>query len=46
MEEEKQEEYFAVLEKKEAMEEKMLSTYKVECTAVMCKVVSWEKFIV
>ncbi|XP_017304139.2 protein MCM10 homolog, partial [Diaphorina citri] len=31
-----EEEYFAKLEKKEQMEEKMLNTFKVECKAVRC----------
>ncbi|XP_058060160.1 protein MCM10 homolog [Anopheles bellator] len=31
-----QEEYFKTLERKEAMEEKMLNTYKMDCKAVIC----------
>lgn len=31
-----QDKYFDKLEKKEAMEEKMLSTYKIDCKAVVC----------
>lgn len=33
---ERQEKYFNMLEKKEAMEEKMMTTTKVECKAVIC----------
>ncbi|XP_062545953.1 protein MCM10 homolog [Armigeres subalbatus] len=35
-EDEEQEKYFKDLERKEAMEEKMMNTYKVECKAVIC----------
>uniref|UniRef100_A0A182JEC0 Protein MCM10 homolog n=1 Tax=Anopheles atroparvus TaxID=41427 RepID=A0A182JEC0_ANOAO len=36
-ENEQQEEYFKTLERKEAMEEKMLNTFKVACKAVSCR---------
>lgn len=36
-EDEQQEKYFNDLERKEAMEEKMLNTYQVACKAVICK---------
>ncbi|XP_055638693.1 protein MCM10 homolog [Toxorhynchites rutilus septentrionalis] len=36
-EDEQQEKYFKELERKEAMEEKMLNTYQVACKAVICK---------
>lgn len=35
-EDEEQEKYFKDLERKEAMEEKMMNTFKVECKAVIC----------
>ncbi|XP_065074585.1 protein MCM10 homolog [Ochlerotatus camptorhynchus] len=35
-EDEQQEKYFKDLERKEAMEEKMMNTFKVECKAVIC----------
>lgn len=43
-EREAQEEYFNKLERKEAMEEKMLSTYKMPCKAVICQVCKYTAF--
>ncbi|XP_017043914.2 protein MCM10 homolog [Drosophila ficusphila] len=43
-EREAQEEYFAKLERKEAMEEKMLGTYKMPCKAVICQVCKYTAF--
>jgi len=43
-EREAQEEYFNKLERKEAMEEKMLGTYKVPCKAVICQVCKYTAF--
>ncbi|XP_023295479.2 protein MCM10 homolog [Lucilia cuprina] len=37
-EREEQDKYFSKLEKKEALEEKMLNTYKMPCKAVICKI--------
>uniref|UniRef100_A0A1A9UPS9 Protein MCM10 homolog n=1 Tax=Glossina austeni TaxID=7395 RepID=A0A1A9UPS9_GLOAU len=41
---EEQEKYFNKLEKKEALEEKMLNTYKVPCKAVICKLCKYTAF--
>ncbi|XP_073826324.1 minichromosome maintenance 10 homolog [Musca autumnalis] len=43
-EREEQEKYFSKLEKKEALEEKMLSTYKMACKAVICKTCKYTAF--
>nr|AAL29025.1 LD44370p [Drosophila melanogaster] len=43
-EREAQEEYFNKLERKEAMEEKMLTTYKMPCKAVICQVCKYTAF--
>ncbi|EDV31027.1 uncharacterized protein Dana_GF14745 [Drosophila ananassae] len=43
-EREAQEEYFNKLERKEAMEEKMLGTYKMPCKAVICQVCKYTAF--
>ncbi|KAH8410186.1 hypothetical protein KR009_007905 [Drosophila setifemur] len=43
-EREDQEEYFNKLERKEAMEEKMLGTYKMPCKAVICQVCKYIAF--
>ncbi|EDX05719.1 protein MCM10 homolog [Drosophila simulans] len=43
-EREAQEEYFNKLERKEAMEEKMLATYKMPCKAVICQVCKYTAF--
>ncbi|XP_026472552.1 protein MCM10 homolog isoform X1 [Ctenocephalides felis] len=43
-ENEKQKKYFDILEKKEAMEEKMLNTFKVACKAVSCSVCKYTSF--
>lgn len=43
-EREEQEKYFSKLEKKEALEEKMLSTYKMACKAVICKICKYTAF--
>uniref|UniRef100_A0A1B0AS88 Protein MCM10 homolog n=1 Tax=Glossina palpalis gambiensis TaxID=67801 RepID=A0A1B0AS88_9MUSC len=41
---EEQEKYFTKLEKKEALEEKMLNTYKVPCKAVICQLCKYTAF--
>lgn len=41
---EAEEKYFSKLEKKEAMEEKMLNTFKVECKAVICRICKYMAF--
>ncbi|XP_059221895.1 protein MCM10 homolog [Stomoxys calcitrans] len=43
-EREEQEKYFSKLEKKEALEEKMLQTYKMPCKAVICKLCKYTAF--
>ncbi|KAI8043040.1 protein MCM10 homolog [Drosophila gunungcola] len=43
-EREAQEDYFNKLERKEAMEEKMLGTYKMPCKAVICQVCKYTAF--
>lgn len=43
-EREEQEKYFSKLEKKEALEEKMLNTYKMPCKAVICKICKYTAF--
>ncbi|XP_075152650.1 minichromosome maintenance 10 homolog [Haematobia irritans] len=43
-EREEQEKYFSKLEKKEALEEKMLQTYKMPCKAVICKTCKYTAF--
>lgn len=43
-ENQKQEKYFEMLERKEAMEEKMLNTFKVACKAVSCAVCKYTSF--
>lgn len=41
---EEQEKYFSKLEKKEAMEEKMLNTFQVDCKAVICQQCKYTAF--
>lgn len=41
---EEQEKYFNKLEKKEAIEEKMLNTFKVDCKAVVCQQCKYTAF--
>lgn len=43
-EDEEQDKYFSKLEKKEAMEEKMLNTFKIACKAVKCLKCSYTSF--
>ncbi|KAM7351413.1 minichromosome maintenance 10 homolog [Cochliomyia hominivorax] len=43
-EREEEEKYFSKLERKEALEEKMLNTYKMPCKAVICKICKYTAF--
>lgn len=43
-EREEEEKYFSKLEKKEALEEKMLNTFKMPCKAVICKICKYTAF--
>lgn len=43
-ENEEMDKYFSKLEKKEALEEKMLNTYKMPCKAVICKICKYTAF--
>ncbi|XP_065358028.1 protein MCM10 homolog [Calliphora vicina] len=43
-EREEQDKYFSKLEKKEALEEKMLNTFKMPCKAVICKICKYTAF--